>query len=225
MDIKKRILGGAILTALAGTSAYFCSNNDTTQINYERNLIEKQNTNEESELNLSRIIPSPYLGEKTLETEIKKEETAKPVKSETLDERISRLSNLFEDNYKRSTTIYRDFESDKSEGKINTYDGKSWYYKLSDGNLLIIFDSENLGAEFKYIDRNGNVDLRRVNIFERGRDLLIIKTEKDSNFTKAYTRGGTSSEVTNSKEMENAKDIHGIMIWKGLIPDILRMHR
>ncbi len=222
MNAKKRILGGAILTALAGTGAYFCSNNDDKlQTSYEETPIEQSIRAEQSEQDFLDIIAKPYRPEKdTILEDIIQENPL--IKTESIDEKIKRLSDLFEENYKQSITIQRDYDSKNHDGKIINADRTEWNYKWKDGKIEIIFNSD-MAVKLRYDYVNEKVDIRRVYLFEKGKDFLVIKKDKDH--IVAYTHEKLMSDKKSEKKIENLEDIRGFTIWEDIIYDIIRRHK
>ncbi len=222
MNTKKRILGGAILTALAGTSAYFCSNNDKTQIDYERNFIEQPNRVEQSEIDFPEIIPSPYLGEKTLEQEIIGEETTKPVKIESLDERISRLSDLLEKYYVTTNEIRRNYDLESHRGEIKTSEGKEIKYSLEKNRLFFRFTPKMvLAIKFQY--DQGQINIVRWRVDENDRqDDLVLSRELNGQLnviTRKYEK-----EPSEIRDIKSNSEVSGFMRWNEIVSNIITRH-
>ncbi len=222
MNAKKRILGGAILTALAGTGAYFCSNNDDKlQTSYEKTSIEQSIRAEQSEQDFLDIIAKPYLGERTLEQEIAKETPAEK-KPESLDERVKRLSDLFEKYYVTTNEIRRSYDRENHIGKIKTSEGNEIKYSLEKDKLFFKFTPKMLLAiKFQY--DHGQINIVRWRVEEKNReDDLVLFQELNGPLTALSQTYKENSLET--KEIKSNSEVSGFLRWNDLVSNIITRH-
>ncbi len=233
MNAKKRILGGAILTALAGTGAYFCSNNDDKSPRpYEKTSIEQSIRAEQSEQDFLDIIAKPYRPEKdtiledVINTREDKTKDYPPIKREkdleSLEDKFNRISTQFSKSYHSIATIQRDYESKYSEGKLIDTNGDKLVYLLEPGKIHIARLGTKNGTRFIFKYDGEKVITNKWEVFEKDKNLLEIRQNNES--AVAYLRPDLYSDSISSKKIETAEEIQRFTIWDNLIRDIILLH-
>ncbi len=238
MRLKNKLIGGAIISTLLGTTIYLSKNENSLENKldkvYETNYSREPETNRRLNYRNNIISASPYQ-DKSIDIseensplkEDKTKENGRNIveeiiskKQENIERKINRLSNVFDEESSKITQIHPD-EDSINKGILKTLEEKKISYNLK-SNSIEIYITPEMGMDAIFHYDGTNLHVKEWFIGEIGQEDLIIRREGYS--TIASTHNGLFSKPSEEIKIKSDMEIKGFTVWNNIIRDIIIHH-